>query len=49
MANEHQQRVNNSWSGILDNVVGNRLEIVINEVFAAFIVKNDSEMLPAPS
>jgi len=35
--NEPQRSVNDSWSGIMGNLGGDRLEIVINEVFAAFI------------
>jgi hypothetical protein len=47
--NEHHQSVVDSWAGILSNLWGNRLHIVINKVFAAFIGKGESEMLPAPS
>jgi len=47
--NESQWSVNNSWSCILGNLGGDRLQIVINEVLAAIIRKRESEMLPAPS
>jgi len=47
--NECQRSVNDSWSCILGDLVGDRLQIVINEVLAAFIGKRDSKTLPAPS
>jgi len=47
--NECQRSVNNSWSCILGNLVGDRFQIVINEVLAAFIGKRECKTLPAPS
>jgi len=47
--NECQWSVNDTWSFILGHPVGDRLQIVINTVFAAFIGKRESETLPAPS
>jgi hypothetical protein len=47
--NERQRSINDSWSCILGNLLGERLQIVINEVLAFFIGKTDSEKLPAPS
>jgi len=47
--NECQQSVNNCWLCILDNLGGNRLQIVIKEVLGAFIGNRESETLPAPS
>ena len=47
--NERKWSVNNSWSCILRNLRGDRLQIVINTVFAAFVGIRESETLPAPS
>jgi len=47
--NERQRSVNDSWSCIMGNLGGDRLQIVINEVLAAFIGKRATEMLPAPA
>jgi len=47
--NETQQSINNLWPCIMCNLTGNWLQKSINEVIAAFRVKNNSEMLPAPS
>jgi len=47
--NEHQRIVNDSWSCILGNLGGDRLQKVINKVLATFIAKTESGMLPAPS
>jgi len=47
--NERQRSVNDSWSCILGNLGGDRLRIVINELFAAILDKRDGKILPAPS
>jgi len=47
--NKRQWSVNDCWCCILGNLGGNRLQTVINEVLAVFIVKWDSDMLPAPA
>jgi len=47
--NKCQRSINDSWSHILGNLVGDRLHIVINELLAAFIGQRESEMLPAQS
>lgn len=41
--------MNNFWSFILGNMVGDRLHTVINAVLAAIITNRESETLPAPS
>jgi len=46
---ERQRSVNNSWSCILGTLVGDWLQIVINEVLAAFLGKIESETFPALS
>ena len=46
---ERQRSVNDSWSCILGNLGGDRLQIVINEVLAAVIGKRESQTLPGPS
>jgi len=47
--NERQWSVNNSWLCIMGNLGGDRLQIVITQVLAAFLGKRESKMLPAPS
>jgi len=47
--NERQRSINDSWSCVLGNLMGDWLQIVINAVFDAFIGKRDSETLPTPS
>jgi hypothetical protein len=47
--NERQWSVNDFWSGIMGNLGGHRLQIAINWLLAAFIVKSESETLPALS
>jgi len=43
--NEHQQSVNDCCSGMMGNLRGDRLHIVINQALAAFVGKNASETL----
>jgi hypothetical protein len=47
--NERQWSVNDCWSGIVGNLGGHRLHIVINWLLAAFIGKSEIETLPDPS
>jgi hypothetical protein len=44
---ECRPSVNDSWSYIVYNLEGDRLQKVIKEVFSAFIDKRESETLPA--
>jgi hypothetical protein len=45
--NEHQWSINDSWSCVLDNLGGDRLYIVIYEVFAVFTGQKETDTLPA--
>jgi len=45
---ESQQSVNDSLSCILGNLSGAWLQTFTDKVLAAFIVKTESDMLPAP-
>jgi len=47
--NERQRSINDFCSGIMGNLGGNRLHIVINWLLTTFIGKSESETLPAPS
>jgi hypothetical protein len=45
---EHQWSINDSWSCIMGNPVGDTLQIVINTVLSALIDKGECETLHAP-
>jgi len=47
--NERQLSVNDCWTCVLGNLGDDRLEIVINDVLAAFIGERERETLPVPS
>ena len=47
--NARQRSVNDCWSCILGNLGGNRSHIAINMELAAYITKEEYEMLPTPS
>jgi len=47
--NECQTSVNDFWSYILGNLIGNGLQTSISQVLAAFRGKNNNDTLPAPS
>jgi hypothetical protein len=49
LGNERHWSVNDFRSHIFDNLGGNSLQTVRNEVLTAFIGKRESKMLPAPS
>jgi len=46
--NERQQSVNDFWSCIIGNLLGDQLRPFINGVLASFMRKRVSLMLPAP-
>jgi len=47
--NEYQWTVSDCWSCILGNLVGERWQTVVNEIFTAFTGKRESDTPPAPS